>query len=113
MLATALESIQSLQFVNESKYFWGIAMLTLNLGSRFIASDLSDFHQRVLTNDLVKKFILFSMFFVATRDVATSFVLTIVFTIVVYGIFNEHSRYSLVQHETAIRKKLHDYYHVS
>jgi uncharacterized membrane protein (DUF485 family) len=97
-------------YINTSPYFSGIALLMLNLGSRYIIGDLGEFHQKVLTTEIVKKFVIFCMFFIGTRDIVTSLILTAMFCILIYGIFNEKSKYSLVPNNDLIKQKLKEYY---
>lgn len=82
---------------NNNKLLWGVSMLLLNLGSRHVAADLGRFHERVLASELAKKVILFAMFFVATRDVLTSFILCVVYVLVVDGLFHERRKFSVVK----------------
>lgn len=99
-----------LELLNNNKYLWGISLLFLNLGSRHIIGDLGKFHESILAHDLVKKFVLFSMFFVATRDIPVSILLTIAFSVIVHGLLNEKSRYSLVPNDTDLKQKIDEYF---
>lgn len=83
-------------FLNNNKIVWGLTMLLLNLGSRFIVADLGKFHEALLTNEFVKKIILFSMFFVATRDIITAFLLTILYIFVIDGLLHEKRKFCIV-----------------
>jgi hypothetical protein len=94
---------QQLLHLNESKIFLGITMLVLNIGSKYIVAEIGDFHERLLDNDLVKRFILFSLFFVATHDVVLALLLTFVFSCIVYGFFHEKSKYSFVNRRRRVR----------
>jgi hypothetical protein len=85
-----------LAILNNNKIMWGITMLLLNLGGKYIVADLGKFHEKVLANEYVKKVILFSLFFVATRDVLVAFLLTILYTLIVNGILNEKQKFSIV-----------------
>jgi hypothetical protein len=91
--------------LNDSKIFLGITMLVLNIGSKYIIAEIGDFHARLLDNDLVKRFILFSLFFVATHDVVLALMLTFVFSCIVYGFFHEKSRYSFVNRRKRMNPK--------
>lgn len=71
-------------------------MLLLNIGSRYVVADLGKFHETLLSNEYVKKIIIFSMFFVATRDVITAFLLTILYVIVIDGLFNEKRKFCIL-----------------
>lgn len=85
-----------IQILNNSKVLWGVTMLMLNFGSRFVVADLGKFHESILATEFVKKVIVFSMFFVATRDVLTAFILTIMYIFLIDGILHEKRKYCIV-----------------
>jgi len=82
--------------LNQSKYFAGIMMIILNLGSKYITLELSETQDELLKNKIIRRFLVFTVVFVATRDVLVSLIITGVFVILVGGLFNENSRFSLV-----------------
>jgi hypothetical protein len=85
-----------IDFLNNNKIVWGVTMLLLNFGSRFIIADLGKFHESLLTNEFFKKIILFSMFFVATRDIITAFLLTLLYIFVIDGLLHEKRKFCIV-----------------
>ena len=99
-----------LQSLNENKFAWGVALLVLNMGSRFLAADLGKFHETILDNDLVKRFILFCLFFVATRDIIVALTLTLIFSVIVYGFLHEKSKFNMVPNKEDIRNRIKRYY---
>lgn len=88
--------IEFLDILNNNRMFWGITMLLLNLGSRFVVADLGKIHETILANEYFKKLILFSMFFVATRDILAAFVLTILYIIVIDGLLHEKRKFCII-----------------
>ena len=82
--------------LNNSAYFAGVMMILLNLGSRYIVMEISDTQEQFLSNIIVRRLLVFTIFFTATRDVYTSFILTAVFIIFVTGLFNEKSKYCIL-----------------
>jgi hypothetical protein len=82
--------------LNQSKYFAGIMMLVLNLGSKYITMELSESQDELLKNKIIRRFLVFTVVFVATRDILVSLILTGIFIILVSGLFNENSSYSIV-----------------
>jgi hypothetical protein len=82
--------------LNNSKLFAGIIMIILNLGSRYIVMELSETHEEFFNNVIIRRIIVFTVVFTATRDVITSLILTGVFIILVSGLFNEHSNYCIL-----------------
>lgn len=71
-------------------------MLLLNIGSRYVVADLGKSHDYILSNQVVKKLVVMSMFFVATRDILTSFLLTLSYILIVDGILHEKRAYCLL-----------------
>ena len=87
--------IKTINSLNNSKYFAGIAMLLLNIGSKYISIELSDTQEEFLQNIIIRRFALFTIFWVGTKDIIISFILTAVFVILVSHIFNENSQYCI------------------
>jgi hypothetical protein len=82
--------------INNSKVLAGIAIVLMNIGSRYIISDLGIIHNKILSSEIFKKLIIFAMFFVATRDILTAFMLSISYIIIVDGILHEKRKYCIV-----------------
>lgn len=87
---------EMLLLLNNNKILWGVSMIMLNMGSKYVLGDLGKVHDRIMQNEFFKKIVLLSMFFVATRDVITSFLLTVLYTILVDGIFHESRNFTIV-----------------
>ena len=85
--------------LNENKYFIGIMMILVNIGSRFIISELSDEHKKLINNKILRRIFIFSVFFMATRDLSISLLLTVMFVFLISELFNENSDYSLIDKE--------------
>ena len=82
--------------LNENKYFIGIMMILVNIGSRFIISELSDEHKKFINNKNLRRLFIFGVFFMATRDVSVSLLLTLMFVLFITELFNENSDFSLI-----------------
>ena len=82
--------------LNNSKFVAGITMLVVNLGSKYLAQELSDSQEALFTNVIIRRFVLFTVVFMATKDLLISLVLTAVFIVLVSGLFNENSKYCIV-----------------
>jgi hypothetical protein len=88
-----------LNTLNNSRYFSGLAMLMLNVGSRFITINLSKTHEEYIRNTIGRELLLFSMLFIGTKDVITSLILTAVFIFLTDHIFNELSPLCVIPHK--------------
>lgn len=85
-----------LKNLNESKYSAGIAMLMLNIGSKYISIGLSKSQESYLTSNLARQLLIFSAAFVATKDLLISLSLTFIFILFADYIFNETSRFCIL-----------------
>lgn len=88
--------VNTLGSINSSKIFWGMSMLMLNFGARYVVADLGKTHEIILSHEITKKLIVLSLFFVATRDILMSFILTVAYIVVIDGILHEKRRFCLV-----------------
>jgi hypothetical protein len=73
----------SLSCINENKYMIGITMIMLNIGARFIIDELDDDLRKMISNVFVRRVVIFCSFFMATKDLFTAVVLTIIFVILI------------------------------
>lgn len=97
-----------LSSLNNSKFFAGIALLVFNVGSKYLSVELSETQDQLLKHVIFRRFALFTLFFVATRDVLFSLVLTALFIIFVSNLFNENSKYCILnkKKKTFNKKKI-------
>ena len=84
------------QKTNTSPYFAGLMMILLNIGSKYVVMEISDTQEQFLSNVIVRRVLVFTVFFIGTRDIYTSFILTAIFIIFVSGLFNEKSKYCIL-----------------
>jgi len=95
-------------FLNNSKFFAGVVMILLNIGSKFISIQFSKSTEEYLKMNITKQLLVFAMAWMGTRDIYTALVLTAVFTILSDHLFNEESPYCLVPEKYRILTKLID-----
>lgn len=80
-----------MQTINTSPYFVGIMMLLLNLGGRFLALEISKDQEKFLSQPWTRRFFLFAVLFVATRNLVIAGGLTIIMILILGYLFNENS----------------------
>lgn len=73
--------------INENKYIIGLTMIMLNIGARFIIDELDDDLRKIISNTIVRRVVIFCSFFMATKDLFTATVLTIIFVILINEVF--------------------------
>jgi uncharacterized membrane protein (DUF485 family) len=79
----------SFSCINENKYIIGLTMIMLNIGARFIIDELDDDLRKIISNTIVRRVVIFCSFFMATKDLFTATVLTIIFVIMINEVFDK------------------------
>jgi hypothetical protein len=95
-------------YLNNSKFFAGIVMILLNVGSKFISIQFSKSTEEYMKFSLSKQILVFAMAWMGTRDIYASLGLTAVFTILSEHLFNEESTMCIVPHKYRVLDKIVD-----
>jgi len=95
-------------FLNNSKFFAGVVMILLNVGSKFIAIQFSKSTEEYMKFSLSKQLLVFAMAWMGTRDIYTALGLTAVFTVLSDHFFNEESSFCIVPPQYRVLHKLLD-----
>jgi DNA integrity scanning protein DisA with diadenylate cyclase activity len=82
--------------LNNSKFFAGLVMIMLNVGSKFIPIQFSKSAEEYLKQNLSKAMLVFAMSWMGTRDIYTAIILTVIFIILSDYLFNEESVFCIV-----------------
>jgi hypothetical protein len=85
-----------MEFINNSKYVAGITYIVYAMGAKYLHLDMARTHEMILSNFYVKYAIIFSMLFIATRDVKVALGLLLIYGIIVDGLMNEKRKFTLV-----------------
>lgn len=96
------------QYLNNSKFFAGVIMILLNVGSKFISIQFSKSTEEYLKFSLSKQLLVFAMAWMGTRDIYAALGLTAVFVVLSDHLFNEESHYCVVPHKHRVLHKLAD-----
>jgi hypothetical protein len=95
-------------YLNNSKFFAGVVMILLNVGSKFITIQFSKSTEEYLKYSISKQILIFAMAWMGTRDIYASLGLTAVFTILSDYLFNEESSLCIVPEKYRVLYKLMD-----
>jgi hypothetical protein len=95
-------------YLNSSKFFAGVIMILLNVGSKFITIQFSRSTEEYMKYTLSKQILVFAMAWMGTRDIYIALGLTAIFTILSEHLFNEESHLCVVPHEYRVLNKLID-----
>lgn len=78
--------------LNSSKYFTGIVMIMLNIGSRFVEIKLSDSMEQYIKYNIAREVLIFSMAWMGTRDIIVALLLTAAFVVLSDFLLNAKSK---------------------
>lgn len=84
------------QVLNESKFFWALMMLGLQIGGRFVEVELSQVQRKFLSGPFFKALLIFTMCFMPTKDVAIALTVSGLYILFVSGLFHEESQISIL-----------------
>jgi len=90
--------------LNNSKYLAGILMIVLNILSKYINIKFTKIQETYIKNLLGRQLLIFTVAFVATRDVVVSLILTLAFIVSVDYLLNEDSGYCIIP--TSIQERI-------
>lgn len=95
-------------FMNNSKFFAGVIMILLNVGSKFITIQFSKSTEEYLKMSVTKQILVFAMAWMGTRDIYAALGLTAIFTVLSDFLFNEESKCCVVPHKYRVLHRLVD-----
>ena len=84
--------------INDSKLLMGLAMLLINVGTKYVELKLSRTQEEALRNAIGRELLIFAVVFTATRDIVTSLLLTAAFVILSSFLLNENSKFCIAPH---------------
>ena len=82
--------------LGSNKYILGLMILLINLGARYIGNEVSEFMHKVLNHKFARRFLIFLVIWMGTRDLVVAFVITAGFILLVNTLFNESSRFCIL-----------------
>ena len=85
-----------LKRLNNSKFLLGVAMLLLNVGSKYVEMGFSKTQEEALRNGLGREILIFAMVFMGTHDIILSIIMTASFVVLSSYLFNEKSKFCLI-----------------
>ncbi len=97
MIGNILQFIHThVMYLNSSKFFAGVVMILLNIGSKLVSVQLSNSAETYLKMNISKQLLVFAMAWMGTRDIYTALSLVAVFTILSEHLLNDNSEYCVI-----------------
>lgn len=84
--------------LNSSKFFTGMVMLTVNIGSKYITLQLSSSQEEYIKYTLGRQILVFAILWMGTRDIVTALILTCIFILFADYLFNDTSKFCIIPH---------------
>jgi hypothetical protein len=89
--------------LSNNKLFGGCVMLLTNIGGRYLALELPDNMEKLFSNYFILRYlVLFSIFFMATRDIKISILLSLLFFIIIKYAINEKSNWCILKKDNKL-----------
>jgi hypothetical protein len=82
--------------LNSNKFFAGLIMILLNIGSKYISIKLSKTQESYLKHSVARQILIFAICWMGTRDIVTSLILTTVFIVLTQHLFHENSKFCIL-----------------
>jgi len=86
----------AIMFMNTNPYIIGCFMLVLNLGGRFLSMELTKKQEEFLAAPWIRPALFFTVVFIATRNIAAAFWVTLLFFFIIWVAANEKSPYCMI-----------------
>lgn len=94
--------------INFNKYLLGIAMIILNLFSKYVELKLTKTQEAFIKSKITREILIFTILFTATQDLVISILMTAAFYILSNTIFNEESKLCVIPKKYRDIEKLID-----
>jgi len=75
-----------MEALSDNKFFLGVMLIILNIGSRHLVDEYSTIPEEYNRNIVLRRLAIFAVCFVGTRDLVTSLLLTAGFVILAQGV---------------------------
>ena len=85
-----------LNSLNNSKFFAGMVMILMNIGSKYVSIKLSKNQEAYLRNSIGHQILVFAICWMGTRDIITALILTTMFIVLTQHLFNEDSKFCII-----------------
>lgn len=82
--------------LSSNKYIIGLMILLTNLGARYIGNELNDFSHKVLNHKFARRFLMFLIIWMGSKDLVVALVITVCFILLSNTLLNENSKFCIL-----------------
>lgn len=98
----------ALASLNNSKFFAGLVMIMMNIGSKYISIKLTKSQEKYLKNNVAKQMLIFAIAWMATKDILIALAITAIFHVLANHLLNEESSMCIIPQKWRNFEKLLD-----
>ena len=95
--------------LSSNKYILGLMILLINLGAKNISSELNEVSHKILSHKYSRRFLIFLLIWMGTRDLLTAFVITTGFILLSNTLLNAESSLCILpienENESSVSKE--------
>ena len=88
--------LNTLGSLNNSKFFAGLVMILLNIGSKYVTIELSKSQEQYLRNTVGRQMLIFAISWMGSHDILIALSLTAIFHVLTEHLFNEDSMFCII-----------------
>ncbi len=89
---------ENVAYLNNSKFFAGVVIILLNIGSRFINFKFNKSTEKYLKIILSKHLFIFAVVWMGTRDIYLSLIYSSILIFIMDVLLNDESKYCVIPH---------------
>jgi len=83
-------------YFQKSSLLIGVTILFMNIGGNSIRQEIPDYIDEIINTPILRRFFIFALVLIYTKDIAASIVVTLLFVIVFTFLLNNKSRYCIL-----------------
>ena len=83
----------------------GIAIILMQIGGSYITKEIPDYIEEIIDTPILRRFFIFLIVLIYTKDVGTSIFVTLLFVIIFSFLLNKRSRYCILTEKMKNKKK--------
>lgn len=98
-----IESLFSI--LNNNRFFNGIMNILLHIGGKYVSAEIPYNLEKVFENQWIRRFFIFSVAYISTRDIKIAILLTLIFIFVFKYLLNDKSQVYILNKNLDNNKK--------
>ena len=95
-----------INYINNSKILLALFIIILNIITKHINLELTEKQIKIIKGNIGKELFIFILVFISTRDIIVSIISTILFSIILNHLFNENSRFCIIENNIKFLDKM-------